>query len=135
LFSGRGKPGQCRWSGNGPHCGRGIPSLPHLGGHSFVRIRLCSGHGRGLLVRPAYGSGRNIVNYSRSLCIFAPLKKTGMKRILIVLFLGVMVVSCKKEPQGNMLVTGEIEGLKKGTLYLQQFRDSSLVVLDSLEIR
>lgn len=34
-----------------------------------------------------------------------------------------------------MLVTGEIKGLKKGVLYLQQFQDSTLVVLDSLEIK
>lgn len=64
-----------------------------------------------------------------------PTKKTRMKRILLVLFLGVSMVSCKKEPQGNMLVTGEIEGLKKGTLYLQQFRDSTLVDLDSIQMR
>lgn len=54
---------------------------------------------------------------------------------MFVLLMGVSVVSCKKEPQGNMLVTGEISGLKKGTLYLQQFRDSTLVDLDSLEMR
>lgn len=47
---------------------------------------------------------------------------------------GVLGISCQKEDQGNMRVTGEIKGLKKGTLYLQQFQDSTLVVLDSLDI-
>lgn len=68
------------------------------------------------------------------MCIFAP-QKIRMKRILIILCLMVMGSSCKKEPQGNMLVTGEVKGLKKGVLYLQQFQDSTLVVLDSLEIK
>ena len=51
------------------------------------------------------------------------------------MFLVIMVSSCKKEPQENMLITGEVKGLKKGTLYLQQYQDSSIVVLDSLEIK
>lgn len=58
-----------------------------------------------------------------------------MKRILFVVLLGIMVVSCEKSTENTMLVNGNIKGLKKGTLYLQQFQDSSLVVLDSLEIQ
>src|SRR5690606_12317018 len=50
---------------------------PCLGGHSSGGIWLCDRHGRGILVRPVDGSGRNTVNYSRRLCIFAPLKKLG----------------------------------------------------------
>lgn len=34
-----------------------------------------------------------------------------------------------------MTVSGNIKGLKKGTLFLQQFKDSTLAVLDSLEIK
>ena len=34
-----------------------------------------------------------------------------------------------------MMVSGQVKGLKKGTLYLQHIPDSVLVVLDSLEIR
>lgn len=34
-----------------------------------------------------------------------------------------------------MTVSGNIKGLKKGTLYLQHFPDSTLVVLDSLNIK
>lgn len=33
-----------------------------------------------------------------------------------------------------MTVSGNVKGLKKGTLYLQQFKDSTLMVLDSLEV-
>ena len=34
----------------------------------------------------------------------------------------------------TMTVSGNVKGLKKGTLYLQQFKDSTLMVLDSLEV-
>lgn len=44
------------------------------------------------------------------------------------------MASCEKETKNTMLVSGNIKGLKKGTLFLQQFKDSSLVVLDSLKI-
>lgn len=58
-----------------------------------------------------------------------------MKRILFVLLLGMVVISCGKDGGNTMTVTGNIKGLKKGTLYLQHFQDSTLVVLDSLEIK
>lgn len=58
-----------------------------------------------------------------------------MKRILFVVLLGIIVVSCEKSTENTMLVNGNIKGLKKGKLYLQQFQDSTLVVLDSLEIQ
>lgn len=57
-----------------------------------------------------------------------------MKRILIVALLALTVLSCEKHTENTMTVSGNIEGLKKGTLFLQHFRDSSLVVLDSLNI-
>ena len=54
------------------------------------------------------------------------------------LFLGVLLVvgACSSE-DGNqkMVVEGTIQGLKKGTLYLQHITDSTLVNVDSLEIR
>tara|TARA_R110002012_G_scaffold19465_2_gene70221 strand:- start:1652 stop:2353 length:702 start_codon:yes stop_codon:yes gene_type:complete len=58
-----------------------------------------------------------------------------MKRILFVLLVGITVLSCKKSTEDTMNVSGNIKGLKKGTLYLQQFKDSTLTVLDSLEIK
>ncbi|WP_375323854.1 DUF4369 domain-containing protein [Flagellimonas sp. GZD32] len=58
-----------------------------------------------------------------------------MKRILFVLFVGLAIVSCEKSTENTMNLTGNIKGLKKGTLFLQQFQDSTLVNLDSLEIK
>ncbi len=58
-----------------------------------------------------------------------------MKRILFVLLIGISVLSCEKNTQNTMTVSGNIKGLKKGTLYLQQFKDSTLAILDSLEIK
>ncbi|MEX0362590.1 MAG: DUF4369 domain-containing protein, partial [Allomuricauda sp.] len=58
-----------------------------------------------------------------------------MKRILSVLTLLVLLVSCTSKTENTMTVSGNIKGLKKGTLYLQHFKDSSLVVLDSVEIQ
>ncbi|MEW2922739.1 DUF4369 domain-containing protein [Muricauda sp. ANG21] len=57
-----------------------------------------------------------------------------MKRILTIVVLILAMASCEKETENTMLVSGNIKGLKKGTLFLQQFKDSSLVVLDSLKI-
>lgn len=57
-----------------------------------------------------------------------------MKRIVFVLFLGLILASCNKPTENTMTVSGNIKGLKKGTLFLQHFKDSALVVLDSLEI-
>ena len=55
-----------------------------------------------------------------------------MKRALILLSL-LLIFSCaEKEP--DLIVTGTIKGLKKGTLYLQKFRDTALVTIDSLNI-
>ncbi|RLD29194.1 MAG: hypothetical protein DRI75_04110 [Bacteroidetes bacterium] len=55
-----------------------------------------------------------------------------MKRVLILLSL-LFIFSCgKKEP--DLIVTGTIKGLKKGTLYLQKLKDTTLVTVDSLEI-
>ncbi|MGN7515661.1 MAG: DUF4369 domain-containing protein [Allomuricauda sp.] len=59
-----------------------------------------------------------------------------MKQILFVLLVGITVLtSCEKSTENTMNVSGNIKGLKKGTLYLQQFKDSTLATLDSLEIK
>ncbi len=46
-----------------------------------------------------------------------------------------MVFSCEKSTKQTMTISGNIKGLKKGRLFLQQFTDSSLVNLDSLDIK
>lgn len=57
-----------------------------------------------------------------------------MKRILSVVLLALAITSCEKNMENTMVVSGNIKGLKKGTLFLQQFSDSTLVALDSLKI-
>jgi hypothetical protein len=46
----------------------------------------------------------------------------------------VLLVSCKKEDHGdaNLHITGNIKGLKKGTLYIQKVVDTSLVAIDTI---
>lgn len=57
-----------------------------------------------------------------------------MKKILFLALIGLFVVSCEKDTQNTMTVTGTVKGLKKGTLYLQNVPDSTLVVIDSLKV-
>lgn len=57
------------------------------------------------------------------------------KAFAIVLGLAILAACEKKEElKGNLLLTGDIKGLKKGTLYIQKLEDTSLVVMDSIAI-
>lgn len=49
----------------------------------------------------------------------------------VLLFIILLCVSCNKS-KPNLTITGSIKGLKKGTLYLQQLKDTTMFVLDSL---
>lgn len=53
-----------------------------------------------------------------------------MKKILYF-FVAVLIVSCAKDTS-NFTLKGNIKGLKKGIVYLQKLKDSSLVTIDSL---
>ena len=55
-----------------------------------------------------------------------------MNKIVFLLALVISIVSCKKENEMNIEAT--ITGLKKGTVYLQKIKDSSLINLDSIVI-
>ncbi|WP_347924690.1 DUF4369 domain-containing protein [Pontimicrobium sp. SW4] len=55
-----------------------------------------------------------------------------MKKLTFLL-IALTIISCGKK-EADLTVTGTIKGLKKGTVYLQQLKDSSLVVLDSMVI-
>ena len=55
-----------------------------------------------------------------------------MKNILILLLALAVIVSCTTSTKGSMLVTGEVKGLKKGTLYLQKMNDSIAISVDSI---
>ncbi|NOY46837.1 MAG: DUF4369 domain-containing protein [Chlorobi bacterium] len=50
------------------------------------------------------------------------------------LILAVLLIFSCGEKESDLTVTGTIKGLKKGTIYLQQLKDSTLVVLDSLVV-
>jgi len=59
-----------------------------------------------------------------------------MKKLLIVFFGVAFLGSCTTEKQtGITQITGEIKGLKQGTLYIQQLKDSTLVTLDSIVLK
>ncbi len=55
-----------------------------------------------------------------------------MKNTLIFSLL-LLIFSCSTD-NNKMIVSGEIEGLKKGTLYLQEIQDSIIVSIDSMII-
>lgn len=56
-----------------------------------------------------------------------------MKKIILFLLPLLTVFSCS-EKESNLIITGEIEGLKKGTLYLQKIKDTSLYTIDSVKV-
>ena len=57
-----------------------------------------------------------------------------MKKFLLVLQCSLLLFSCSRNAD-TMVVSGDIDGLKKGWLYLQKLEDSVLINLDSTEIR
>ena len=57
-----------------------------------------------------------------------------MKNTLAVLVLVVIMFSCSTKKEGNMIVEGQIKGLKKGKLYLQKMKDTLLVSVDSVAL-
>lgn len=57
-----------------------------------------------------------------------------MKKASLVLLLAFLIFSCGKK-ESDLTVIGHIKGLQKGTVYLQQLKDTALVVLDSVAIQ
>ncbi|MEO9570321.1 MAG: DUF4369 domain-containing protein [Polaribacter sp.] len=57
-----------------------------------------------------------------------------MKKIITLLVLSILINACSSKKQGNMIVQGQIKGLKKGTLYLQKMKDTLLVSVDSIKL-
>ncbi|MGD1945650.1 MAG: DUF4369 domain-containing protein [Croceivirga sp.] len=57
-----------------------------------------------------------------------------MKKFLFFVLAVLALFSCSNN-DNIMIVSGDIDGLKKGWLYLQKLSDSALVNIDSLEIR
>ena len=55
----------------------------------------------------------------------------------LVIFCGLLTFSCEKKEKNSdnlMIVNGSIDGLRKGTLYLQKIQDTVLVNIDSIQI-
>ncbi len=58
-----------------------------------------------------------------------------MKKISVVFFSLLLLVSCSKEvSKTNLHLSGNIKGLKNGTLYIQRVVDTSLVAIDTIKI-
>jgi hypothetical protein len=58
-----------------------------------------------------------------------------MKKSIIAFVTLILIASCNKnEFKGNVHITGNIKGLKKGTLYIQRVVDTSLVAIDTINI-
>lgn len=55
-----------------------------------------------------------------------------MKKIFISIISLTLLFSCSSEKENQMTVKGTIEGLKKGTLYLQKVQDTLLISVDSV---
>ena len=58
-----------------------------------------------------------------------------MKKSIIAFVTLILLASCNKnESKGNVYITGNIKGLKKGTLYIQRIVDTALVAIDTINI-
>ena len=55
-----------------------------------------------------------------------------MKRILMAVSVLLMIVACDKKEENTMIVEGNIDGLKVGTIYLQQYVNDKLTNIDSV---
>lgn len=61
-----------------------------------------------------------------------------MKKIALAAFTLFTLFACEKKETiegANVHITGNIEGLGQGKLYIQKIQDSTLVVLDSIQIK
>ena len=57
-----------------------------------------------------------------------------MKKLGLLFILLLVINACSKE-ENNFTLQGKVQGLKKGTLYLQKIEDSTLVTLDSVVVK
>jgi len=58
-----------------------------------------------------------------------------MKKSIVTFFTILLLASCNKEvSKTNLHLTGNIKGLKKGTLYIQRVVDNSLIAIDTIKI-
>ena len=57
-----------------------------------------------------------------------------MKKNLILLLVAIVAISCNQKQEESILLTGSVEGVESGTVYLQKFRNKTFDVIDSAEI-
>lgn len=58
-----------------------------------------------------------------------------MRKSLIAIFSILVFISCtQKKATKSFVLTGNIKGLKKGTLYIQRIKDTALVAIDTIKI-
>src|SRR6478609_2570591 len=58
-----------------------------------------------------------------------------MRKTIIALFSILTISACsEKKSDKNLHITGNIKGLKKGTLYIQRIVDTALVAIDTINI-
>ncbi|WP_024740699.1 DUF4369 domain-containing protein [Tenacibaculum maritimum] len=57
-----------------------------------------------------------------------------MRKFIAICTISLLVFACSSKKEGNMIVQGQIKGLKKGTLYLQKMKDTLLVSVDSISL-
>jgi hypothetical protein len=58
-----------------------------------------------------------------------------MTNKLLVLFTLLLFASCaEKKSDKNLIISGTVKGLKKGTLYIQKIQDTSFVILDTIVV-
>ncbi|MGL2986520.1 DUF4369 domain-containing protein [Flavobacterium sp. RSSA_27] len=56
------------------------------------------------------------------------------KTIFALVALSTLLACTKNESKNNLHLTGNVAGLKKGTLYIQRLKDTILVTVDSIKI-
>lgn len=58
-----------------------------------------------------------------------------MKKSILAFVAILLIASCsKKEAKGNLHITGNVKGLKEGTLYIQKIKDTNLIAIDTIKI-
>jgi len=57
-----------------------------------------------------------------------------MKKIIYSFIVVSLLISCGSDKKGSMTVNGTINGLKKGTVYLQKYKDTLLISVDSVKL-
>ena len=57
-----------------------------------------------------------------------------MKKNLFLLLIAIIAISCTQKEEKDVLLSGNVEGVEAGTVYLQKFRNKSYYVIDSSQI-